>query len=236
MTSAVLYQVTVITAKRRYPWRGGCRRRGELDMVRVVFCGSPARGPGRRPCLRRFPFAHESASRSGRDRWGDGSTSSSTSSRPGFASSVMRRHVRAAAIFSAWLERQQLEPLVHPLQDRAAAVAAPEASTRSALGGGGRRSSPGHASMDSGCNLAPWPGRRSKRDGVMVAALRRSPRACARPRGRNPADVRTLRRSPSCRVRRDTDARLVRGWPCRRSRRSCRPGPAGSVCRHVGAP
>ena len=59
--------------------------------------------------MKRSRFAHASASRSGQDRWVAGSTTSSTYSRRASTSrSTIRRYVRAAAIFSAWLDRQRV--------------------------------------------------------------------------------------------------------------------------------
>ena len=85
----------------------GLWHRGELHIIRVVS-EVPRRGPRRRPCLKPR-FTHASASGSGQDRWAAGSTTSSTYSR---GASTRRgrsgRHVRAAAIFSDWLDQQHL--------------------------------------------------------------------------------------------------------------------------------
>ena len=69
--------------------------------------------------MKPFPFADESVSRSGVDRWANWIDDFvDILVTRGYATSVIRRHVRAAAIFSTWLERQRIaateidEPLV----------------------------------------------------------------------------------------------------------------------------
>ncbi len=65
------------------------------------------------------------------------------------------------------------------------------------------------ASVDPRGSGTSCPGRRAMRVRAVAAALRRSSRASAWPGRRYPADVPALRRSRSCRVRGDADARLV---------------------------
>ena len=84
-----------------------------------------------------------------------------------------------------------------------------DAPERPAVGCGWRRPSADCTPVGTGSGSAPPAGRRPMRHRPVVGALQRSPRACARPGRRDPADISALCRSPSCRVRGNADARLV---------------------------
>ena len=147
----------------------------------------------------------------------------------GYATGTVRRYVRAAAIFSAWLAQQRVaatdvdETLVTRFVTGAVTATVFDAPERPALGCGIRRPSAGRASVDPRGSGTPCPGRRAMRVRAVAAALRRAPRASAWPGRRDPAEVPALRRSLSCRVRGDADARLVP--PHRADDRGFRAGP-----------
>ena len=159
----------------------------------------------------------------------------------GYATSVVRRHVRAAAVFSAWLERQRVaateidEPLVARFISGLPRWGSPKRRpNRVSEVAGGVRLLAAHL-WTQGVAARPCPGRRPMRDRAVAAALRRSPRASAWPGRRDPADVPALCRSASCRSAQGHRRPIGPSSPCRRSRRSCRPGPASSVSRPAAA-
>ena len=133
----------------------------------------------------------------------------------GYATSTMRRYVRAAAIFSAWLDRQRVaatdidETLVTRFVT--GLPRRPSATRQSGRlsGCGRRRPFAGRSSVDARCGCAQRLGLHSRRDRAVAATLRRSSRASARAGCRNPADLPPLRRRPSCRMCGDANARLV---------------------------
>ena len=133
----------------------------------------------------------------------------------GYATSTMRRHARAAAIFSAWLDQQRVaatdidETLVTRFVTGLPRRPSATRRERPTLGCGKRRPFAGRSSVDTRCGRSLQLGPHSKRDPGVAAALRRSPRASARAGCRHPADLPPLRRSPSCRMCGDADTRLV---------------------------
>ena len=153
----------------------------------------------------------------------------------GYATSVVRRHVRAAAVFSVWLERQRVaateidEPLVARFISGLPRWRVVKARTRPGLGISGWRPSAGRSSMDPGCSGAPCPGRRPMRDRAVAAALGRLPLCKYEAWSSGPGGctgAMPQRFLPSARGHRRP---IGPGSLCRRSRRSFRPGP-GQLC------
>ena len=148
----------------------------------------------------------------------------------GYATSTVRRHVRAAAIFSVWLDQQRVaatdidETLVTRFVTGLPRRPSSTRPERPALECGKRRPSAGRASMDPRGSGAPCPrSPRPMRGRAVAAALRRSPRASTWLGCRDPAEVPPLCRSLSYRLRGNADARLV---PAHRADdRSVRAGP-----------
>ena len=156
----------------------------------------------------------------------------------GYAPSVIRRYVRAAVIFSEWLERQRVrvpqidEPLVSRFVSGRPRRRAPSrrpgrvSEVTSGVVCWPRISGPAVPRL-----AAPRCGHRPRLSSGAV--VRRASRPCARRRGRNPADLSPLRRGLPCSVYGACGPRLGSGHrphDCgvRTDPGQCRPRPFGA--------